>query len=163
MAGDGALRENPGMRPSPFPGLRRLVLLAVAVCLALAGCDRGPGPEETGLYELPDGQVRQYDTAYIAAVQVPTDDADGHILLRNNWDNTADLGGWALVGRNNRTIPLPPSTFIQPNGELRVHLAEGDSDEDDLYVGAEEEVLPWDRLRLVDAAGETVARFSYGR
>lgn len=151
------------MRPSRAPGPRRLVLIVLAVCLALAACDRGPSPEETGRYELADGEVRQYDTAYIAAVQVPTDEVDGYILLRNNWKHPADLGGWAFVGRSNRTIPLPPSTFIQPEGELRVHLADGDSDEDDLYVGAQEEILPWDRLRLVDAAGETVARFSYGR
>lgn len=151
------------MRPSRAPGPHRLVLTVLALALALAGCDRGPSPEETGLYELADDQVDQYDTAYIAAVQVPTDEADGYILLGNNWEHPADLGGWALVGRRNRTIPLPPSTFIQPEGELRVHLADGDNDEDDLYVGAQEEVLPWDRLRLVDAAGETVARFSYGR
>lgn len=107
--------------------------------------------------------MARYETAYIAAVQVPTDDTDGYILLRNNWDHRADLGGWAIRGRESLRIPLPPSTFIEPEGELRVHLGEGDSDVDDLYVDADLEIREWDRLTLVDSADDRVAHFAYGR
>lgn len=151
------------MRTSSASGLLRVVLLLTALSLALAGCGRGESAEETGLYEIADGEANGYDTAFIAAVQVPTEEEDGYILLRNNWDNQADLGGWAIEGRRGRVFPLPPSTFMEPEGELRIHLTAGDSDSDDLYMETDEEILPWDRLRLVDAAGDEVARFTYGR
>ena len=115
-----------------------------------------------GFYEIADGAAAEYQTAYIAAVQVPRDEVEGYILLRNNWDGPADLGGWAIVGRNNRRMEIPPSTSIEPEGQLRLRFG-GRGADGDLVLATDEEILEWDRLSLVDAAGEQVSRFVYGR
>ena len=144
-----------------LPGAATVVGLLLLSLLAASACTRGEDPAE-GFYEIADGASAEYQTAYIAAVQVPRDEVEGYVLLRNNWDGPADLGGWAIVGRNNRRVNIPPSTVLEPKGELRLRF--GDQGEDgDLVLETDEEILEWDRLSLVDAAGEQVSRFVYGR
>lgn len=139
----------------------RSAAAAALLAIALAACSQPEAVE--GFHELPAAEAAQYRTAYIAAVQVPAGEVEGYILLRNNWDGPADLGGWAILGRNNRRIPIPPSTILEPEGALRVILDDREAQDGELVLDVDEEILEWDRLRLVDAAGETVSRFVYGR
>lgn len=145
----------------------RAVLLAVVLVVAVACGDDGPATEP-GTYVLPGSQAEQYDTAYIAEVVAdpPGDDlAEGageHVVIANNATIRIDMGGWWLDVDGER-LPLGIGRQIDVGTTLRVHPGPGETDDDAVFVGLDEEVLDDDgaTVVLLDAAGTEVARFEY--
>jgi hypothetical protein len=146
----------------------RAALFAVTLAVAVAcGDDAGP-TAAPGTYVLPREDAEQYDTAYIAEVVAdpPGDDlAEGageHVVIANNATIRIDMGGWWLEVDGER-LPLGIGRQIDVDTTLRVHPGPGETDEDAVFVGLDQEVLDDDGGRVVlrDAAGTEVARFDY--
>lgn len=148
----------------------RLAWTACLVALIpIAGCgdDDGPAPAP-GTYVLPADEADRYDTAYIAEVVAdPEGDdlAEGggeHVVIANHATIRIDMGGWWLDVDGER-LPLGIGRQIDVGAELRVHPGPGMTDEDEVFVGLDAEVLDDERGQVVlrDAAGSEVARFRY--
>ncbi len=143
----------------------RLHALAAAVVLT-AAC--GGGAEApAGTFELPD--PAEDATAYVAVVVAdpPGDDlahgAGEHLVIRNNTDTRIDMGGWYFTIEDTR-LPLGIGRQIDPDAELRVHPGPGETTDDAVFVGLDEEALPdtGGLLILHDAGGNIVDRCPYG-
>jgi hypothetical protein len=149
--------------------VRIAIAAALVVSSVVAGCDDADEPAEPGTYVLPDGEAEQYDTAYISEVVAdpPGDDlAEGggeHVVIANNATIRIDMGGWWLEADGER-LPLGIGRQIDVGTELRVHPGPGETGEEAVFVGLDEEVLADDAGTVVlkDAAGSEVARFEYG-
>ncbi|MBS3940500.1 MAG: lamin tail domain-containing protein [Actinobacteria bacterium] len=151
--------------PDRFLSARRLVWLAVAVIAV--GCGGGAD----GIYVLPDDQVQQYDTAYLAEVVAAPEEGDDldegageHVVIRNNWDHRTDMGGWYIETDDGVRLPLGIGRQIDPDAELRVHSSCGENTDEAVFVCLDDEALDDDGgvLVLRDSAGAEVARFAYG-
>lgn len=139
---------------------------AAALLLFAVGCTGQP----TGPYELPSEEASEYATAYLAVV-VADPEGDGlergageHVVLRNNWDHRADLGGWSVEDADGNRMNLGIGRQLDPDAELRVHTSCGEDTDEAVFACLDTEMLDddGDVLRLLDAAGSEVARFAYG-
>lgn len=86
-----------------------------------------------------------------------------HVVLRNEGDIDADVGGWLLRTRTGAEFPLRPSTKLKPGASLRIYTGTGTSTTGKLYFGFTAEALSDDggRVELFDAAGEQVEARDY--
>lgn len=142
--------------------------VAIALVLTVAAACGGEGDSGSGTYTLPREDAEAYETAYIAEViaDPPGDDlAEGggeHVVIANNATIRIDMGGWWLEVDGER-LPLGIGRQIDVGTTLRVHPGSGETDEDAVFVGLDEEVLDDDvgTVVLLDAAGTEVARFEY--
>jgi predicted small lipoprotein YifL len=149
-------------RPGP-QGVVASLALSAAVATACGGGREGP-------FELPTSEAAAYPTAYLAVVVAdPAGDdlATGegeHVVVRNNWDHRADLGGWWIEDADGHRLPLGVGRQLDPGAELEVHVACGDDGDEAVFACLDREVLDDDGevLRLLDAGGGEVARFAYG-
>lgn len=146
---------------------RSLVLAAAAV---LAACGGSPSSSPEGIHRLPASEVDDYETAYIAEVVAVADGGDlaegagEHVIVRNNWDLRADLGGWWIEDADANRLRLGVGRQVEAQGELRVHTACGENTEEAVFACLDEPVLgdDGDVLILRDSAGGEVMRFAYG-
>jgi hypothetical protein len=146
----------------------RTVLAAVLLWVAVACGGDGATATEPGVFVLPASLAEGYDTAYIAEVVAdpPGDDlAEGageHVVIANNATIRIDMGGWWLDVGDVR-LPLGIGRQIDVGTTLRVHPGPGETDEEAVFVGLDEEVLDDDAGTVIlrDAAGTEVARFDY--
>ncbi|MFP5322955.1 MAG: lamin tail domain-containing protein [Acidimicrobiia bacterium] len=148
--------------------MRTLIALALVGGSLLAACDGGEEAVEPGTFVLPGEAAERYDTAYIAELVAdpPGDDlAEGggeHVVIANNATIRIDMGGWWLEVGDER-LPLGIGRQIDVDAELRVHPGPGETGEDAVFLGLDQEVLHDDAGTVVlkDAAGTEVARFDY--
>lgn len=141
--------------------------VAVAAVVALTAC--GDGGASTSAYELSPSAADEYPTAYVDAVVAdPEGDdlAEGageHIVIANNATIRIDMGGWWLDVGDER-LPLGIGRQIDVGTKLRVHPGPGETTEEAVFVGLDQEVLDDDGgvVVLRDAAGSEVASFRYG-
>lgn len=143
------------------------MLAAVGAVVALTACgDDGP---PAGTYELPSSEANEYPTAYVETVVAdPEGDdlAEGggeHVVIANNATIRIDMGGWWLEVDDER-LPLGIGRQIDVGTKLRVHPGSGETTEEAVFVGLDQEVLDDDGgvVVLRDAAGSEVATFRYG-
>lgn len=142
-------------------------MVAVVAALAVAGC--GEDSASPGIYELPSAEAADYPTAYVSAVAADPEgddlavDGGEHIVIANNADIRIDMGGW-WIDVDGERLPLGIGRQIDVGTELRVHPGPGETGEEAVFVGLDEEVLDDDGgvVILRDAAGTEVARFEYG-
>lgn len=154
--------------PDGSTSLRNLLFRAGAVAVLAAGCSNGASTPAT--YELPSSEAEQYATAYIASVvaDAPGDDlepgAGEHVVVVNNWDLRADLGGWRVEDADGNRLPLGTGRQIEPGGELSVHTSCGEDTETEVFACLDTAVLDddGDVVRLLDSSGAEVMRFAYG-
>ena len=145
----------------------RWLMVAAATALAVAGC--GEDAASSAVFELPSSEASDYPTAYVSAVAADpegddlTVDGGEHIVIANNADIRIDMGGW-WIDVDGERLPLGIGRQIDVGTELRVHPGPGETDEEAVFVGLDEEVLDDDAgvVVLRDAAGTEVARFEYG-
>jgi hypothetical protein len=143
-----------------------VVLTMVAVLTASCGSD---GPSAGGTFELPAEDAAEHPSAYIAVVVAdpPGDDlAEGageHVVIRNNATIRTDMGGW-WVDANGQRLPLGIGRQIDVGAELRLHPGPGETSDEAVFVGLDEEVLDDEGgvVVLRDALGGEVMRFRYG-
>lgn len=144
---------------------RRWAALPVLTGLLL-GCGSAAGGD--GTFVLPDAEVEQHDTAYLAEVVADPEaaGADGEqVVIRNNWDHRTDMGGWYVETDDGVRLPLGIGRQIDPDAELRVHTACGEDTDEAVFVCLDrDDVLPdgGGVLVLRDSAGGEVATFAYG-
>lgn len=147
-----------------------LLLRRFVTCLTLTLTAACGGSSTRGTFELPSPDARRYQTAYIAAVVADPDGDDlewgagEHVVIRNNWDHRADLGGWWIEDDDGNRLRLGFGRQLDPDAELRVHTPCGEDSDEAVFACLYHEVLNDDTgvLRLVDANGNDVARFGYG-
>ena len=58
-----------------------------------------------------------------------------YVLLRNDGDGTADVGGWLIEDEADHVIAIPSGFLIQPGGELRVYTGPGDDTDTRYFAG----------------------------
>ena len=135
--------------------------LAALVLLACAAC-QSDDDKADGVFVMPQDQVEEHDGAYVH--EVVTGDGDELIALRSNSTIEEDLGNWFIEVGGDQRLTIPPSTFISVDGELRVHIGQGENDGDDVYAGLDAEVLDDEAGTVVlrDVFGGEVSRFEYG-
>lgn len=134
---------------------------------ALAACGDAGAP--AGTYELSCSEADGYPTAYVETVVAdPEGDdlAEGageHVVIANNATIRIDMGGWWLDVDGER-LPLGIGRQIDVGTKLRVHPGPGETTEEAVFVGLDQEVLDDDGgvVVLRDAAGSEVATFRYG-
>lgn len=142
-------------------------MVAAATALAVAGC--GEDSASLAVFELPRSEASDYPTAYVAAVAAAPEgddlavDGGEHVVIANNADIRIDMGGWWIEADGER-LPLGIGRQIDVGTELRVHPGPGETDDEAVFVGLDQEVLDDDDgvVILRDAAGTEVARFEYG-
>lgn len=147
---------------------RLMIATVMTAVVALVGC-RGDDSAQTGTFELPSSEAEQYPTAYLASVVAdpPGDDlapnGGEHVVIRNNAEIRIDMGGWWIDAGNAR-LPLGIGRQIDVEAELRLHPGPGNTSDNAVFVGLDEEALGDDGgvLVLRDSAGSEVARFAYG-
>ncbi|MGH3441959.1 MAG: lamin tail domain-containing protein [Nitriliruptorales bacterium] len=145
---------------------RRLSQLPLCAAMLAGSCG---SPGTPGTHTLPADEAAQYLTAYIAVVVAdpPGDDLEPgggeHVVVRNNWDHRADLGGWAIEDRDGNRLPIPFSVQIDPDAELRFFTGNGEDTDADFFAGLDHEVLDddGDTLRLLDSSDKEVAAMTY--
>lgn len=148
--------------------VRSIALVLAGVLVAGCGDDDEAGEPAEGTYELPSDEAEEYPTAYITRVvaDAPGDDleegAGEHVVIANNATIRIDMGGWWLEVDGER-LPLGIGRQIDVGTELRVHTGPGETDEEAVFVGLDEEVLVDAGATVVlrDAAGTEVATFEY--
>lgn len=146
---------------------RRRTAIAVGAVFALAACGDAGAP--AGTYELSCSEADGYPTAYVETVVAdPEGDdlAEGageHVVIANNATIRIDMGGWWLDVDGER-LPLGIGRQIDVGTKLRVHPGPGETTEEAVFVGLDQEVLDDDGgvVVLRDAAGSEVATFRYG-
>jgi putative cell wall-binding protein/beta-lactamase superfamily II metal-dependent hydrolase len=86
-----------------------------------------------------------------------------HVVLRNDGDAAADVGGWYVIDAANNRLNIGAGYTIGPGGELRVYTGPGTNTSTRYYNGRGSAVLnnTGDSLTLYDASGQPVATFSY--
>lgn len=144
------------------------IVLALLLVVSGFGCGDDEPAAEDGTFVLPADEAEGHPTAYVARVVAdpPGDDLapDGgeHVVIANNAEIRIDMGGWSL-DIDGQQLPLGIGRQIDVGTELRVHPGPGTTDDDDVFVGLDEEVLDDDRgvVVLRDSAGAEVARFRY--
>lgn len=150
--------------------MRRWAVVLVMVTLLFVGCDHdGSEAGDDGTFELAADETEEHSTAYIAVVVAdpPGDDlatgAGEHLVLRNNATIRIDMGGW-WVEANGQRLPLGIGRQIDVGTELRLHPGPGETDDDAVFLGLDEEALDGDGgvVVLRDALGGEVMRFRYG-
>ena len=145
----------------------RWLMVAAATALAVAGC--GDDSASSAVFELPSSEAADYPTAYVSAVAADPEgddlavDGGEHVVIANNADIRIDMGGW-WIDVDGERLPLGIGRQIDVGTELRVHPGPGETDDEAVFVGLDEEVLDDDGgvVILRDAAGTEVARFEYG-
>ena len=138
-----------------------------AAVLALTACGDDGAPD--GTYRLPASEADEYPTAYVDTVVADPDGDDlaegggEHVVIANNATIRIDMGGWWLDVGGER-LPLGIGRQIDVGTELRVHPGRGETNDEAVFVGLDEEVLDDDGgvVMLRDAAGSEVATFRYG-
>ena len=141
-----------------------------AVVLVLTGCGAGNSPSAGGAFTLPANEVDQHDTAYIAEVVADPDGddlADGsgeYVVVHNNWDLRADLGGWSIEDADGNELDLGVGRQLVSGARLRVYSSCGEDTDEAVHNCLDEPVLDdsGDVLVLRDSGGNEVMRFPYG-
>ena len=87
-----------------------------------------------------------------------------YVLLRNDGDGTADVGGWSLEDEADHVITIPSGYVIQPGGELRVYTGPGDDTATQYFDGRGQAI--WnnsggDTATLRDRNGNVIDTYSY--
>lgn len=99
------------------------------------------------------------------AYDPPGWDVDGeHVIIRNDGDASADLGGWTLEDAAGHVFTFPPLT-LPPGSSVRVWTKAGANDAANLFWGRNQAVWnnrPGDTAILRNAAGNEVHRYRYG-
>jgi hypothetical protein len=94
-------------------------------------------------------------------------DATPWLSIQNDGASPVVIGGWQLqVG--SATASLPQEAVVEPGGTLTLHVGDGMSSEDELYLGRAGEALasaalPGTPVRLADANGRIVAEATVPR
>lgn len=136
------------------------------LALATVGCS-GQAHDR---YELPGSEISQYGTAYISAVVASAPDGDlkqgagEYVVVRTNWSQRTDLGGWSVEDAEENRLQLGIGTQVDPGNEIHVHPACGETTPSAVFNCLDREVLDddGDVLRLLDSGGAEVATFAYG-
>jgi hypothetical protein len=143
------------------------MLVAAGAVATLTACGDNGAP--TGTYELSSSEADEYPTAYVRVVVAdPEGDdlAEGageHVVIANNAAIRIDMGGWWIDVDGTR-LPLGIGRQIDVGTTLRVHPGPGETTEEAVFVGLDQEVIDDERgvVVLRDAAGSKVATFRYG-
>jgi hypothetical protein len=87
-----------------------------------------------------------------------------YVLLRNDGDGTADVGGWSLEDEADHVITIPSGYVIQPGAELRVYTGPGDDTNTKYFEGLGQAI--WnnsggDIATLRNKGGTVIDTYSY--
>jgi hypothetical protein len=122
----------------------------------------------------PTGSPSPSPAALLPSSQTPLRIADASLAdatpwlsIQNDSDQPVDVGGWKLqVG--SASVGLPDDAVVQPGSALTIHVGEGMSSDDELYLGNAGELLtaaaqPGAPVRLTDSGGRVVTEVTVPR